>query len=417
MGYMPLTPFGRTVDAVLLKHQQAAGGGNLHPAVSKWDALKELSVARKTYGLNDRDMSVLQALISFLPGKMLDLQGGPQVIHPSNQTICERLNGMPCSTMRRHVAKLVQAGILIRRDSPNGKRYVRRYGGDRVAYGFDLSPLVARFAEFSQAADAERQSAARIKRLRETITLMRRDLMNLALLGEAEYPASSIWDQFLDLARLTARDLRRKLNVAELEQIIASLQAGISQSKEHLESFNSPDLSSSDTQIEQHYQNSKKDSFESEQAVKPVSAYETGLQDKCSIAEKPEEERPMTRETPAPATSRPAPDGPNISLRLILSACGEIQTYADAPIKQWDDLLRAAGTVRPMMGISATVWEEAKTAMGAAEASAAVAAMLERFADIRSPGAYLRHLSSRASAGQFSCGPMVMALLHQKAAA
>ncbi|WP_275041650.1 plasmid replication protein RepC, partial [Leisingera sp. ANG-M7] len=139
---MPLTPFGRTVDAVLLKHQQAAAAHSpmLSP-VSKWDALRELAAARKIYGLNDRDLSVLQALISFLPGTDVDPQPGVTVVHPSNRAICERLNGMPNSTMRRHMAKLVAAGILIRRDSPNGKRYVRRSQGEGVAYGFDLSPL------------------------------------------------------------------------------------------------------------------------------------------------------------------------------------------------------------------------------------------------------------------------------------
>lgn len=70
-------------------------------AVSKWDALRELAAARKTYGLNDRDLSVLQALLSFLPGKDIEPQPGVTVVHPSNRAICERLNGMPGSTMCR----------------------------------------------------------------------------------------------------------------------------------------------------------------------------------------------------------------------------------------------------------------------------------------------------------------------------
>lgn len=78
--------------------------------------------------------------------------------------------------------------------------------------------------------------------------------------------------------------------------------------------------------------------------------------------------------------------------------------------------MRAADTVRPMMGISAAVWEEAKTAMGAAEAATVVAAMLERFADIRSPSGYLRHLSAKAASGGFTSTPMVMALTRQAAA-
>ncbi|UWQ81842.1 replication initiation protein (plasmid) [Leisingera sp. S132] len=417
MGYMPLTPFGRTVDAVLLKHQQAAAAPSPMPGpVSKWDALRELAAARKAYGLNDRDLSVLQALISFLPGTEVDPRPGVTVVHPSNRAICERLNGMPNSTMRRHMAKLVAAGILIRRDSPNGKRYVRRSQGERVAYGFDLSPLARRYAEFSDAAEAERALADRIKQLRETVSLMRRDLLNLALLGAAERPEIAVWDQFQDLAHLTARDLRRKLGLAELSDIQTRLSTALEEAEGHLETLFADEPGTSGAQNEHHYQNSKKDSFESEQPVKAAHAPQTESQEDTGYAEKPSERRPVNHEAPHQTPKALAPSGPNLPLRLILSACGEIQSYADGPIRHWPDLLRAADTVRPMMGISSAVWEEAKTAMGTAEAATVAAAMLERFADIRSPSGYLRHLTAKALSGTFTSAPMVMALARKAAA-
>lgn len=88
------------------------------------------------------------------------------VVFPSNKAICERLNGMPCSTMRRHLARLVEARLLMRRDSPNGKRYVRKRGEDRVAFGFDLSPLYCRAEEIARAAEAVREAEDRVRRLR-----------------------------------------------------------------------------------------------------------------------------------------------------------------------------------------------------------------------------------------------------------
>jgi hypothetical protein len=39
------------------------------------------------------------------------------------------------------------------------------------------------------------------------------------------------------------------------------------------------------------------------------------------------------------------------------------------------------------------------------------------FCDIKSPGGYLRALTSKAAAGEFSCGPMVMALIGRRGAA
>ncbi|EDZ44686.1 replication protein C [Rhodobacterales bacterium Y4I] len=406
------------MDAVLLKHQQAAADGtSMLSAVSKWDALRELAAARKTYGLNDRDLSVLQALLSFLPGKDIEPQPGVTVVHPSNRAICERLNGMPGSTMRRHMAKLVAAGLLIRRDSPNGKRYVRRYQGERVAYGFDLAPLAVRFAEFSDAAAAQRAEEARIKQLRETVSLMRRDLLNLALCGAADRPELTVWDQFHDLAHLTARDLRRKLGAEDLEALKTRLADALAETKRLLEPAVAEKPGTSDAQIEHHYQNSKKDLFESEQTVTAAHAADTESKDDTGYAENPAAERPVHRETPPQPAEAPAPSGPSLPLRLILSACGEIRGYADGAIRHWGDLLRAADTVRPMMGISATVWEDAKTAMGTAEAATVVAAMLERFSEIRSPSGYLRHLSAKAVSGRFTSAPMVLALTRRGAVA
>ena len=72
-----------------------------------------------------------------------------------------RAHGPAPATLRRALAQLVEAGIVIRRDSPNGKRYARRGEGGQVeqAFGFDLSPLVARAAEFERLADAVRAEA------------------------------------------------------------------------------------------------------------------------------------------------------------------------------------------------------------------------------------------------------------------
>ena len=107
---------------------------------------------------------------------------------------------------------------------------------------------------------------------------------------------------------------------------------------------------------------------------------------------------------------------PNVPLSLVLAACPEVQSYAQGPIRHWHDLVRAAHLLRPMMGISPSAWDEAMRALGPEEASVVLAAMLERFGAISSPGDYLRHLSAKAQAGGFSCGPMVMALLRRERA-
>jgi replication initiation protein RepC len=72
--------------------------------------------------------------------------------------------------------------------------------------------------------------------------------------------------------------------------------------------------------------------------------------------------------------------------------------------------------VRPILGISPNAWEDAKKAMGEEQACITVAAILQRAESIRSPGAYLRNLTERAKASQFSLGPVLMALLRSETA-
>jgi len=52
--------------------------------------------------------------------------------------------------------------------------------------------------------------------------------------------------------------------------------------------------------------------------------------------------------------------------------------------------------------------------MGEEGAAITVAAILQRGEAIKSPGGYLRNLTERARAGQFSLGPVLMALLRVK---
>lgn len=406
MDYTPVTPFRRPINAAIL-HYQAAAQQDLPPSgVNKWEALRELAAARIAFGLSDRDLSVLQALVSFHQATIVGGNHSETVVHPSNKAICERLNGMPCSTMRRHLANLVQTGFVVRRDSPNGKRYARRYGDEKIAFGFDLAPLAQRFVEVCEAAEAVRAAEERYKRLRSTVSLMRRDLAGLVDYGRSLRPDRAIWDQASDLCVLTARDLRRKLDFAELQQIETALSEALNAIRDLLEPVQAEDMSTNEDTNEQHYQNSNKDSYDFEprlekaQGVGSVSDLTTSL-----VAVDVNDE-------PLPIDN----NLPRIPLGLVLAACSEYQTYAERPVRHWHDLVRVADVIRPMMGVSPSAWDEAKQYMGPEEASVVILAMLERFGDIRSPGGYLRSLSAKAALGEFSCGPMIMALMRKDAA-
>ena len=311
--------------------------------------------------------------------------------------------------MRRHLTQLVQAGVITRRDSPNGKRYARRYGSDKIAYGFDLTPLVLRFREFCDAAETVRAEAEKYRRLREAVSLMRRDLAALSAYGEECHPGLANWTQISDMAALTARDLRRKLRFMDLEALEVVLRKALDLARDVLDPQATVNMSTSDAENEQHHQNSNKDSHDFELSSENSKTPTTVLTKPDSA------DQPIAKDNEDSLSGANA-QLPNLPLGMILRACKEIQLYSEGTIRHWHEFVRVVDTVRPMMGISPTAWDDAKRHMGVAEASVVLAAMLERIVDIRSPGGYLRSLSSKASVGEFSSGPMVMALMRKEAA-
>jgi replication initiation protein RepC len=326
------------------------------------------------------------------------------VVFPSNKAICERLNGMPYSTMRRHLARLVDAGLLQRRDSPNGKRYVRKHGGERVAFGFDLSPLYCQSEEIARAAETVREAEERVRRLREVVSLMRRDLAALAEFGDEMQPGLGFWDQLRDKAALTARALRRKLSIEDLAAYRADLEGLLDQARNIIDGPETEEMNTNDAQFERHHHNSNKESIDLEPALEKSRA----------VAGMPDVD---TDEPVAGVDEQDTKNLPKIPLHLVIAACPSLKTFYQGEIRHWHQLFDAACHVRPAMGISSSAWEEAQRFMGPEQASIVVAAMLERFEDIRSPGGYLRALTAKAAAGEFSCGPMVMALIGRRSAA
>lgn len=403
MEYTPISPFMRPISHAHLRVVERPEASVPGKPVNKWELLRELSKAQAAFGVTERDLTVLQGLLSFFPD---DALGGnaEMVVFPSNKAICERLNGMPCSTMRRHLARLVDAGLLMRRDSPNGKRYLRKHGEERVAFGFDLSPLYCRSEEIARAAEAVREAEDRLRRLREVVSLMRRDLAALAEFGEEIQPGLGIWDQFRDKAVLTARALRRKLTLEDLSTYRTDLEALLDHARNVIDGPETEEMNTNDAKFERHHHNSNEESIDLEPALEKGGAAADApnhqTDGSVDVLEKPDTRRV-----------------PKIPLHLVIASCPSLKTFYQGDIRHWHQLLDAACHVRPAMGISVSAWEEAQRFMGPEQASIVVVAMLERFADIRSPGGYLRALTSKAASGEFSCGPMVMALMSRRTAA
>ncbi|MCH6206288.1 replication initiation protein RepC [Brucella ciceri] len=383
------TPFGsRQMTLAQLAAQRVTRESPQGRAVDKWQLFKDVCEAKSLLGTNDRALAVLSALLSFYPDSELSQENG-LVVFPSNKQLSLRAHGMPDTSLRRNLASLIDAGLILRRDSPNGKRYAHKGRGGEVeeAFGLSLAPLLARADEIAQAADQVRAEALHLKRTRERITLQRRDISKLIEVAVEEDVAgdwNGLWRRF----RAVVDAIPRRAVISELEVILDELVEIRAEVDNALTSLdNSRNMDGNDVQIGRQHTESNPDS---------IFEFEPALEKSGGEAE------PRTR------TAEPPKGYP---LGLILKACPDILDYAVDGIANWRDLMATAAQVRGFLGVSPSAYADALDVLGQENTAIVIACILQRAQHINSAGGYLRALTDKASRGEFSVGPMLMANL------
>lgn len=401
--HSPTTPFGRrSLTLAHVASQIVASTRQPEKVVHKWKIFQAICTARPLLGVSERALSVLNALLTFHPETALTGEGD-LIVFPSNQQLALRAHGMPASTLRRHLAVLVDAGLVVRRDSPNGKRYARkgRDGEIELAFGFDLSPLVARSEEFETLAETVAAEARALKLVRERITLCRRDIAKMINTGiEEGVPTRQAgqgpadWQEVHAGFRAIVEGIPRTATRLELEPIAEALSQLADDILSLLETHvKTKNPSANESHIERHIQNSNPN---------PFIDLEPGLQEGRAAREKIDPEPTRVAESAYP-------------LGMVLDACSDLIDYASGgEIANWRDFIATAMVVRSMLGISASAWEQAQSVMGERQAAIVVACILQRSATINSAGGYLRGLTRKAEAGEFSLGPILMAQINSK---
>jgi len=399
-SHFATTPFGRR--SLTLGHVAAQAVAKARPTekvVHKWQVFRAICAGKTRVGVSERALAVLDALLSFHPETMLSGEG--LVVFPSNQQLALRAHGMAPATLRRHLAALVEAGLIIRRDSPNGKRFARKGQGGEIetAFGFDLSPLVARAEEFEAWAEEVRAEERALRLVRERITLCRRDITKMiatgieegvpVVLGRRAGQGLQGWADLHTLFRGLVERIPRTATRLALEPIAEDLallaQDILSLLENHIKT---KETRANESQIERHIQNSN-----------PNDLIEFEPSSEGSQGERAE---------PRPETAKSPQAYP---LGMVLDACPDIVDYARGGIANWRDLLAVAEVVRSMLGVSPSAWAAAQAAMGEIPAAVVVAGILQKGAAVTSAGGYLRELTRKAGEGQFSLGPMLMALI------
>ncbi|MBA8908009.1 replication initiation protein RepC [Aminobacter ciceronei] len=382
----------------LISSQVTAKNIDQGARASKWQVFRHIREAKEVLGATDRALSILDALLTFHRDEELTSEGN-LIVFPSNEQLIRRANGMSPATLRRHLANLVTSGLIIRRDSPNGKRFARKGQGGAIeqAYGFDLSPILARAAEFRELAEAVAAERKAFRVVKERLTICRRDVTKMIDAGVNQSVPGN-WRGFQRRYDAIIARLPRTAPRQVIEALADELEGLWADVHQTLESFvKSEDSNANESHTERHIQNSNPD-------FNPIGETEYGFRNK--------NEASGTAEHTDNVRSLPRRDLP---LGMVLSACPDLLPYADGgQIRTWRDLVAAADRARPSMGISPSAWQEAAEVMGPQHAAIVLAATLQRAENIRSRGGYLRDLVERARQQKFSVWPMITALLNAR---
>lgn len=312
------------------------------PEKDIWTVFRALRDARKQFGLRPGHLQTLQAMLSFLrPG-----QG--DTVFASNQSICQRVGGIDERTLRRHINRFIETGLIERNDSSNRKRYrVRSSDGECISYGLSLTPLLQRASELiSHAKEIEEAR-------RDQIFLRKQILSALAHLDSID-PDNAF-------AIATRKVLRRKLDITEYRAILDQVRKECSAQSHTIKAPKTTQMPVNDGQTVRHLSKSVKE--------------QKDIKDQSCENE--------------------------IAPSQLTSVCDQATSFSTKELRNWHEIECHADTLAPMMGIHKETFNKAKATVGSIKASSAIFIMLQLGNSIRDFGAYFHSITLGNRRDQF----------------
>ncbi|MCY4335882.1 MAG: plasmid replication protein RepC [Litoreibacter sp.] len=371
------------------------------------------------------DMMLLDTLGAFTQPQDWE-EGQRPIVWPSNAYLMEH-TGFSLSALKRHARRLAEAGIIAFKDSSNGKRWGKRDENGVIleAYGFDLSPLAARVEEFEELqADlaAERELC---QLLRRKITVSRR-MIRARLDAAISSALSGPWSDFQQsFEALLGKLPRRPVASSTLERLLRWL---VELQEQVEEAFLVATRATSEQMEVVHVDNQTQEmnpkQFNNEPHILTTN-HLTPVISNCSEKEHAAgvEREPQTEERVEKTAQdeRSRPNGVAIDVPTIMQACPEFATWArdlGGYLKDWGDVYRVAGELRPMIGVSEHAWLAAQESLGKQAAAAAMVLVFDKHAkgEVASPGGYLRGMVEKAGAGELHLERSIFGRLGAQAA-
>ena len=322
---------------------------------------------------------------------------------------------------------LVELGLVVMRDSPNGKRYGRRDRSGRIieAYGFDLSPLGVRLEEFRAVAEKGRAEREAVRQLRRRVTIARKAIEQIvetavevglepgAFVREAEEARRLSWR----LSRAESSEVLA-LGVAKLERCHGVLRGRLDELI-----AGRPKTSQKDVETDPRGPDFRPHQYKYKTNPDPEQDTVSGIEKSspASVGSGAPAERTGLRNGQAGSETgrgaqKPARQDDGTVLRItpdeLVRLAPRLRPYLGRSSPAWPDVVEAADWLRHDLKVSKPLWGEACLALGREQAAIALAIVSTRpEGHFRStPGGYFHGMVARARAGELNLGKSIWGL-------
>lgn len=346
----------------------AIAGRHLHVEEGRSVSRRDLSAAGREACLALDLRTTLRVVLDVLVGCWGEQTWERMLVWPSNELLVER-TGLSERGVRIALRDLIQAGLLTPKDSANGKRFaIRDRSGAIVdAFGFDLTPLVARRGEFEAILVQRKIEREHRRRTLDAITVARRASQSALEEIRLHFPTVDTRQHEQSLQQLLGRTPSRQVAHGSLSGLLSEWK----QLQEQLEQlFNESGCGGTSSRHIETNNGSDRIFCNNSTNVK----------------------------------------GAGVTASLVRQACPALGQYLNQPIRDETDLVDAVSQIRGMIGAHPSAWAEAEKSIGPVNAAAVMAMVLQLHCDdeasglsrIQNPGGYFRTLVRLVRDGRYN---------------
>jgi replication initiation protein RepC len=389
----PPTGFRRLTPGLLKAARTAGGFVGLPEGVEvPGQLLAAFKAAAPRLGIAPRLVHAVDWLFRFTQPQDWAKDSRP-IVWPSARMQQDEF-GLSPTQVKELTRRLIELGLVTMKDSPNGKRYGHRDPKGRIveAYGFDLAPLAARYAEFRRLGEEGRAERLAMGRLRRRATIAKKGIVQI-LETASEYGFTGDEWQVLarDMASL-ARALRGVERLEEMELGVVSMERRQTEARGRLEALlGTVDSDPKGAENRPHIYNYKRSLDPEQDTVIAAKGCSEGGEGPV-----PQSQAPVPSKRPEKGMVHGiAPDE-------LVRLAPKLKPYLRRPSPNWPELIDAADYLRYDLGVSKSLWGEACLAMGRELAAVALAILSTKDPAhfTASPGGYFHGMVAKARAGE-----------------